>query len=64
MSLRNWTVNCDVCGGEGFGTLRTAAAEWDPDARVFHTDPRICRDNLRLERERLESEKKIAEGQS
>lgn len=40
-------ADCDRCGEPGV-TPRpsTIAAAWDPDMRVVHTDPRVCRANL------------------
>lgn len=53
-------VICDVCGGKGMATVRDAADLWR-GATVRHTDPSICADNLRRERDRLEKLKKEIE---
>jgi hypothetical protein len=47
MNIWAFPVTCDRCGGEGVGSVKTAAAEWDPDMRLLHTDRRICDANLR-----------------
>lgn len=42
MRIHSFDVECEVCGGPGVGTIRTAAAAWDPRSRVSHVDPRDC----------------------
>jgi len=39
-------VTCEICGGTGLGTIKTAAAAWDSNQRVSHSDPDVCRMNL------------------
>lgn len=49
-----FTVTCDVCGGEGAATPRTAAYAWDAYSTISHADPRVCRDVLNSKRRELE----------
>lgn len=58
MNIYTFPVTCDVCGGEGVGTLRMSAASWLRDSTIVHTDPRVCRDYLELERKRVEQERR------
>jgi hypothetical protein len=43
-------VTCDVCGGDGMGTIETAAAQWKWGrhrySEVRHSDPAVCAANL------------------
>jgi hypothetical protein len=43
MRIHTFTLTCDVCGGEGTGTIQTAGAAWDARNTVSHHDPRVCR---------------------
>lgn len=54
MNPYRFPVTCDVCGGEGVGMARTAAAAWHASSVISHRDPRVCQDNLRLLREKAE----------
>lgn len=57
-----YTATCDICGGPGGATPRTAAAAWDAYSTISHRDPRVCRDYLeRLKREIREAANAIAE---
>ena len=49
---------CSVCGEEGVMSAGEAGMDWFYDYR--HTNPQICADNLRYERQRLEKLKKEA----
>ena len=41
-------VTCDVCGGDGVGTLKTHLANWSLRPGVIsHDDPSVCIENLR-----------------
>jgi len=62
MNPFQYPVTCDVCGGEGVGTVRTAGAAWMEGSFISHTDPRVCAENLRLKR--LEREKRKSESQA
>lgn len=44
-------ATCAVCGGEGVATPSVAASEWFGH-KLIHTDPLICEENLREEREK------------
>lgn len=46
MNIYQFPTTCDVCGGNGKGTIRTATASWDPYNEVRHKNPRVCADNL------------------
>lgn len=54
MKIHTFPLTCDVCGGDGHGTIQTAGAAWDRRSTIVHTDPRVCRDYLDRERRRLE----------
>ena len=54
-------VTCDICGGPGVGTPKTATAAWIVGNEIRHTDPETCAYYLSLERERLERERKEME---
>lgn len=58
MNIYQFPVTCDICGGEGMGTYRTAGAAWDTRSTITHIDPRVCRDNLDRERRRVERERR------
>jgi hypothetical protein len=53
-------VTCDVCGGEGVGSIQTAAAAWQTRYRIVHNDPDVCRYNLERMREKLEKQKETS----
>jgi hypothetical protein len=52
-----WETTCDICGGPGVATPRTAAAQWVRGNRVMHSDPDDCRYYLDKQREELEKQK-------
>lgn len=54
MNPYQFPVTCDVCGGEGVGTIQTAGAAWLADSQIRHRDPRVCAENLRQQRKELE----------
>lgn len=61
MNIHQFPGVCDICGGEGMGTIRTAGAMWDRNSEVRHNDPRICASNLaRRARELDQREKDMA----
>lgn len=41
-----YPVVCDVCGGEGVGSAKTAAAMWSHGHIVTHDNPAVCIENL------------------
>ena len=47
-------VYCDVCGGPGVATPRTAAAQWIVGNVIRHTDPRVCADYLKKKKRELD----------
>lgn len=49
-------VECDVCGGPAVASSRVAAAQWFGEIR--HTDPAVCAEYLRRQRDDLERERK------
>jgi hypothetical protein len=51
MNPFQYECTCDVCGGTGLGTARTAAAGWLTGSVITHRDPRVCIANLRRQRE-------------
>lgn len=55
MKIHTMPVTCDVCGGNGTGDIRTAAAAWSPHSTISHRDPRVCRSVLDARREREQS---------
>ena len=55
MNPYQFKVTCDVCGGEGVGTIRTSAAAWDARSTIAHTDPRVCRDELARRRREIDA---------
>lgn len=54
MRIYTFPVMCDVCGGDGVGTIQTAGTAWDARNTIRHRDPAVCADVLRAERRRLE----------
>lgn len=60
MNLYPFRVTCHICGGEGVGSPKTAAAEWIAGKEIIHIDPRVCRDNLAAQRERDECVRKAS----
>lgn len=50
MKIYTTPVICSICGGEGLATPRTAANEW-LGAQLVHSDPAVCRDNLKHKEE-------------
>ena len=64
MNPYNMECTCEVCGEGGMGTIRTAAAMWDPNQRVAHSDPDICRRNLERKAKRLAKKEKEIEQRS
>lgn len=52
------TVHCDVCGCEGQGSLRTAAAAWDSNRTIRHRDPSVCAENLQRQKRELDKREK------
>lgn len=60
MNPYTFPVTCDICGGEGVGNVRTAAAAWDARSEIRHTDPAVCAMYLeRRKRELDEREKNL-----
>jgi hypothetical protein len=62
-------VCCEVCGGEGLGTIETAGAAWHTGrhrySEVRHRDPRVCADVLaRRARELRHRELALAEAEA
>lgn len=55
MNPYQFEVKCDVCGKGGMTTLRAASNRW-LGGKLRHSDPEVCAENLRRERERLEVE--------
>lgn len=43
---------CDVCGEVGVTTARGNTAAWTKGGFLSHTDPRVCADSLRRQREK------------
>lgn len=41
---------CDLCGEPGVATPRVAASQWS-GSKLFHSDPRVCEENIRRKRE-------------
>lgn len=58
MNAFPYDVECDVCGGPGVASSRTAAAQWFGEIR--HTDPAVCAEYLRRLRLKLEQERESA----
>jgi hypothetical protein len=54
MKIYTMPVICSICGGEGAATPRDAASEW-LGVELVHSDPRVCRDNLKAQ---IEKEKR------
>lgn len=54
-------VVCDVCGEKGYGTTKTASAEWLAGYTVYHTNPKVCADNLAQKKKNMEQRKKEAD---
>lgn len=50
MQIYTQPVTCDICGGHGVARIADAASRW-LGAELAHTDPRICRDNLKAKAE-------------
>lgn len=44
MNPYQFKVTCSVCGGQGMGTIGTAAAGWTSAGLITHISPSICRD--------------------
>jgi len=61
MQQPTFNVTCEICGEEGEGNIRTAAAAWDPNQQVVHSNPNICRRNLDR-RAKILAEKEKANG--
>lgn len=55
MRIHTFPVTCDICGGDGMGTIQTAAAQWDTRCEVRHTDPAVCAVVLREECRKLDA---------
>lgn len=54
MKIYTMTATCDVCGGEGAATPKTAAANWMVGSFTSHSDPRVCADNLKRKKRELD----------
>jgi hypothetical protein len=59
MKRYGFPATCDICGGEGVGDINVAVAAWTTG--VVHTNPDICRENLLLQRRKLDKMKKELE---
>lgn len=57
MKVYTEEVTCTVCGGTGMARPRDAVAEWF-GGEIVHNDPRVCADNLRYQRRKLEAERR------
>jgi hypothetical protein len=54
-------LTCDICGGEGLGTLMNGAAALTGE-ELRHNDPAICAENLeRKQRDLIKKEKDLKE---
>lgn len=49
-------ITCEVCGEEGHALTGTGYKAW-LGGKFYHKDPRVCADNLRRQREKLERER-------
>jgi hypothetical protein len=58
MNPYQFPVTCEVCGGEGMGTFRTAGAAWRRGSFITHNNPAVCRDNLDRERRKMEEQRR------
>ena len=55
-------LTCDICGGEGVGTFRTASAAWDARATIAHRDPRTCEEEIRYRKRREQQDEERGAG--
>ena len=59
MNPYQWTVICDVCGGEGAATTNTMLAQWKNTkwgpSIVSHSNPMVCQSVLRAKRIELDN---------
>ena len=51
MKIYTVTTTCDLCGCEGAANLKTASANWIVGNFVSHSDIRVCKENLKRDRE-------------
>lgn len=61
MKIPTIPATCSICGGPGSMSITHLGKRFHPwihSEQVTHTDPRVCQEYLRQEREKLDLEKK------
>ncbi len=64
MRIHSFPLVCDVCGGEGVGTIRTAGAAWEPGSEIRHNNPAVCAAHLARRKRDLDRREAVLSSES